>query len=298
VSPATLLTPSLLRVHRGGVAVAAELGMPLGIRAKRPVGFSLRAFGGVAVAPSAVPEPPPEPLTAIVEVRGVLEQRASAWSCGETDGYDAVSERFFGYKDRDGTWCPGALTDENVAAVVLDVDSPGGDVPGLEQTIARLRAGIVASGKPCVGYVNELAASAACWLVLGVCDAVVLPPSGRIGSVGCVVLFQTETRHLVEEDKIDTYVARQPAGKMRPNPVEPLDEIGQARLDLLAVQGEASFVAAISSLRGLAPEAIRAWNGQIFTGADAVTVGLADQVGSLEDAVEFARSMAGMRAAA
>lgn len=278
--------------------MAVAVGAPSGIRAKRPVGFSLRAFGGVGVAPSAVPEPPPEPSTAIVEVRGVLEQRASAWSCGETDGYDAICERFFGWCGYDGTTYAGALTDENVGAIVLDIDSPGGDVPGLEQAIARIRAGVIASGKPCIGYVNELAASAACWLALGVCDAVILPPSGRVGAVGCVVVFQTEARHLLEDDKIDTYIARQPAGKMKPNPVEPLDEIGQARLELLASQGEASFVAAISKLRGLTPEVIRAWNGQIFTGADAVTVGLADKLGTLDDAINFAREMAGMRAAA
>ena len=250
----------------------------------------------------ATPEPPPEPLVAIVQVRGVLEQRATmrVSGCGETqtDGYDAIESRFFGWCDYSGEQHPGALTDENVSAIVLDVDSPGGDLAGLEQTIARVRAGVLASGKPCVGFVNEFAASAALWMLVGICDAVYLPPSGLLGSVGCYVFFQSEARHLLEDDKVDTYIARQPDGKARPHPAEPIDPIGQARLDARAVVGEAAFVAAVAKLRGLTPEEVRGWNGQIFIGEDAVTVGLADGIGSLEDVVALARELSGMKAAA
>jgi ClpP class serine protease len=262
---------------------------PAGIGERRPTGYVLRAADGVVVADST-PATVLADLTAVVQVRGAMEQFAHDRSSGcgqtQTDGYDAIEARF----------CK-ALGDASVGRVVLDVFSPGGDVPGLEQTSLRMRAAVEASGKPCIGYVNEFAASAALWLMLVVCDATFIPPSGRMGSVGSCVLFRTEARKLAEEGT-DVYIARQPDGKYRPNGMEPLDEIGKARLDRQAVIGEAAFVNTISAVREISPETIRSWNGAIFDGADAVSVGLADRVGSLDDAVKFAREMSGVRAAA
>src|SRR5690606_31422373 len=75
-----------------------------------------------------------------------------------------------------------AIADDDVKAVVLDIDSPGGAVPGaqeLGEAIRSLRGG----DKPIIAQVNHLAASAAYWIA-SQADEVVVSPSGRAGSIG------------------------------------------------------------------------------------------------------------------
>jgi capsid assembly protease len=280
------LTQALLAAHRSGAAVAVAEGHPAGIPARRPSGYEIRSSARVAEASSRGALAPPPSSVAIVPVRGVLEQRAAEWSCGQTCGYDEIEERL-----------TAALFDPGVDAVILDVDSPGGDVPGLEEGVARMRAAVLTSGKPCLGLANEAAFSAALWLLLGICDASYLPRSGRMGAVGSVCIFSTEARKL-ESEGTDVYVARDPAGKMKPNPVEPLDEVGKERLDRHAAECSGRFIAAISALRSIDPEVIRGWNGDTFTGDQAVEAGLADGVMSLDELVAVAAANADMRAAA
>ena len=268
------------------------MGFAAGLPTRRPTGYrrirsaapraraQVGAGGKAAVAEARCP--------AVVEVRGVLEQRASFWSCGESCGYDEL----------EGRLCE-ALVDPGVSAVAIDLDSPGGDGAGLEQMIGKVRALADGLGKPILGYANELAASAGLWVLAGLCDAYYLPPSGRIGSVGCIVPFATSARALRREG-VDVYIARAPMGKARPTEVEPLDPIGKARVDALAAEGEARFVAALSARRSVAPEVIRAWNGDIFTGAAAVANGLADglALAGLDTVIALAAELGAQREAA
>ena len=200
--------------------------------------------------------------------------------CGQADGYDAIAQRI---------GC--ALRDPESCAVVLDADSPGGDVAGLEQCIARIQNERARAGKPIIGYVNERAASACYWLMCGVCDEIYLPPSGRAGSVGAIAIHASEARKLKREG-VDVYLSRQPDGKMRPSPVEPLDEIGKARLDAMTKEGCDRFWAFVSARRGIPIEAVAAMNADMFTGSKAVAVGLCDGISSFEDVVSYAAVMA------
>lgn len=237
------------------------------------------------VAATSKPVPPSEQV-AVVTIRGVIEQRASYWACGETCGYDTVEEDV----------CA-ALSDPGVGSVVIACDTPGGDVPGLEQATARIRAVVDAIGKPVIGYADECIASAGVWLMLGICDRVYLPPSGEIGAVGSCVVFQTEARALTDHG-IDTYVARGLPGKMNPNNVEQLDELGKARLDALAAECTERFVDFVATRRGIDPAVVRSWNASLFTGQAAVAVGLADGVGSLDETITLASTLAMVREAA
>lgn len=272
------LDRSLLAAHRPGALLAVELGAAASIPRRRPRSYQVRAVEQIAAGAVGI-LPPPAPGVAVVEVRGVLEQRASWYSCGETCGYDELEERFVA-----------AAFDPGVGSILLDVDSPGGDDPGLDQGVARMRAAKEACGKPVLGYVNEYAASAACWLLAGVCDGIYLPRTGRIGSIACVVIHETDARAIAEAGT-DVYVGRGLPGKMKPNGVEPLDELGKARIDALAAAGTERIIAAMVAYRGdrgVTADAIRAWNGALFTGPDAVAAGLADGVGSREETISLA----------
>jgi ClpP class serine protease len=284
------LTRSLLAAYRPGSLICVGEGLAAGIPAKRPTGYLLHASASTgrlrAESGSSRRSPAaPERATAVIAVRGVLEQRAGLWSCGETGGYDEIGERF-----------DAAAFDPGVGSLVIDADSPGGDDPGIEAFIARCQATKAATGKPVLGFVNELAASAMCWILAGVCDAIYLPRSGRIGSIAQVVVHQTEARALADSG-VDTYVARGLPGKMDPNGLEVLSELGKARLDELAAAATERFIEQMVAFRGLDAATIRTWNGGMFTGQAAIDVGLADGLGSLEQTIALAGQLAALQEA-
>ena len=107
----------------------------------------------------------------IVPVRGVIEQR-STW----------LSELFGGTSaEKIGALVEAGVNDSRVAGIILDVDSPGGEVSGtpeLSSKIFNLRG-----KKPIVAIANSLMASAAYWIG-SAADEIVITPSGMAGSIG------------------------------------------------------------------------------------------------------------------
>lgn len=272
----------LVAALRPGVQVFAHLGAAVQLPRRRARGYErrLRADIGGASVPMGVTALPPRSTIAVVEVRGMLEQRASIWSCGESAGYDEITARLLG-----------ANADPSVAGAVLAGDTPGGDGPGLAECVRRIRAAFDASRKPLLCFADELLASAGFWLA-SACDGVYGPEMSRVGSIGCIVVHQTEARAL-EEMGVDTYVARDPGGKAKPNPVELLDDVGRARLDAMAARGAAAFRAYVSARRPkLTDAALRAMDGELYDAADALPRGLLDGIGSLETVIDIAASLA------
>ena len=271
----------MLAAYRPGALVAVAVGHAAGILPRRSRGYALVGRGARALASPLAER---GTAVAVVQIRGVLEQRASLWSCGETDGYDAIEARFVE-----------AASDPAAGALVLDVDSPGGDVPGLEETVRRCRALLVGLGKPCLAYANEVIASAAYWFAAAVAvEGIFVPRAGRVGAIGTCVVHESEARRLQEEG-VDVYVARSPEGKMRPNPWEPLDETGKARLDRMAANGTSRFVDAVADARRLSPAAVRAMDADLLDGDDAVRAGLADGIGTIDETIALAASLATLR---
>lgn len=219
---------------------------------------------------------------AIVSVLGALSQRAESGVCGGyVDGYDAITSRL-----------ASALNDRAVDAVVLRIDSPGGDTAGLEEAVRRMRSHIDGSGKPVVAYVDELAASAAYWIAAAVArDGVYAPGSGRLGSIGTLCVHVDESAANEQEGYRVTFV-RDPAGKANPNSLEPLDELGKARLGEMVRSATARFVAAVSEARGIESKAVLELNAEVLSASEAVEKGLADGVASFEDVIERAASLA------
>lgn len=219
------------------------------------------------------------PGVAIVDVTGPLSQRA--WSCWlwEGDGYDAIRLRM-----------SRALADTNVQSIVLRIDSPGGEVAGLNEAVRAMRAEASTAGKPVVVYVDELAASAA-YALATVGDEIVTPESGCLGSIGVILAF-TKRDRANEAAGLSTFVITSGARKADGHPaVAATDEeiaAFQAEVDALAQM----FGALVAERRG--GDAAR-WLGleaACFYGNDAVSNGLADRVGGFEMAVQRAQELA------
>ena len=284
---ALTLTPALLAQHRASQVLCLThdfAGRHVGLHARRPVGYALHTRRGAVAGSMTAPPPPAEPpsLVALVPIRGVMEQRSDVWECGWTTGYDTIAESTLR-----------ALAALEVGAVVLDIDSPGGDGAGLEQMIARVRAAADAAGKPLIAYVNATAASAAYWIACH-CDGVYMPPSGFVGSIGVLVAYVNKGRAMREEG-YDCEILRDPPGKAVPNSIEPLDDLGRTRIQRGILSMSGRFMAAVSKRRGLTVDAVRALNGDLLDGQAAIDGRLADGLGSLEDTIALAASLAALR---
>lgn len=214
---------------------------------------------------------------ALVSIIGPLSQRADEYDCGFGDGYDKITARV-----------QRACEDKNSRAIVLRIDSPGGDVAGLQEAVRQMRAAIDASGKPCAVYVDELAASAAYWIASALSTAgIVVPESGGVGSVGTIASLVDESEAL-EHEGVKIELIRDPPGKAAGHPYQPITDLARERLTGQVREATARFVAAVSAARGLAPDVVRGLDGDVRYGAAAVEAGLADKVGSFDDAITLA----------
>ena len=214
--------------------------------------------------------------TAVLSIRGPIAQRADhLW--GWCEAYDALAFDF-----------AALAAHPEVRRIVLDIDSPGGDLAGLEQGIARMVAARDASGKPVLAYVNELAASAAYWIAACVASSgVYLPIAGEVGSVGVIAALVDETAAL-EREGIKVTLIRDPAGKAEGHSMQPITDLAIKRLTGLVKESSARFVGAIAAARRISAASIRALNGGCMSGNAAVAAGLADGVASLEEVISMA----------
>ncbi len=244
---------------------------------------TIRAGGGFAdYDEEDEKEDPPYSIVdgvAVISIEGPLARKA--WQCWmfRGDGYDAIEQRILK-----------ALADKKVSAVVLSIDSPGGEVAGCFETVRAIRTAAKASGKPIVAYANELAASAA-YALSCACSAIVLPDTGMVGSIGVITSMRSYSRQLTE-DGVDVAVIASGKEKADGHPSAPLDPAAVARVQEQINALAQLFAAEVSQARGLSVSEVLGLQAGVRLGSAAVTARLADKVGNLGDALALARSMA------
>ncbi len=172
-----------------------------------------------------------------------------------------------------------AMHDPSVHAVVLDLDSPGGEVNGCAE-LAELIAGY-RGRKRLVGYVSGTGASAAYWLA-SACEEVVCADTAILGSLGVrMALLDTRARDRAEGVEEIEIVSSQTPRKKDDDPTTDTGRAAvQATVDALA----AVFIAAVARYRGV-PEATVLGDfgeGGVFVGEAAIAAGLADRLGTYE----------------
>ncbi|PJG58369.1 signal peptide peptidase SppA [Aeromonas cavernicola] len=185
-----------------------------------------------------------------------------------------------------------ARRDDKVKAVVLRVDSPGGSAFAAEQIRAELLA-LKQAGKPVVISMGSYAASGGYWISADA-DKIFASPTTLTGSIGVFGMFATIDKALAQygvyTDGIGTtdYVG---VGLTRALP----DHVGQA-IQLSVEDTYQRFVSLVSKGRGLSPEeAEKAAEGRVWTGEDAKALGLVDEFGNLDDAIEAAAELANLK---
>jgi protease-4 len=189
-----------------------------------------------------------------------------------------------------------AREDENVKALVLRVDSPGGGVFPSEQ-IRREVELTRAAGKPVVVSMGDVAASGGYWISMNA-DEIWADPSTITGSIGIYGLFLTIPDTLAKIGvRVDGVATTKIAGAFDPSrPLDPqVGEVIQSVID----QGYREFIGKVAQARKQSPEAIdEVARGRVWSGAQAKERGLVDQLGGLRDAIASAATRAGLDAAA
>lgn len=221
----------------------------------------LASAWGLDYEPQAPPPYVLEGNTASVMVVGPLSHHGSFFG-GDT--YDAIEARV------------AAALATSAEVVVLKLDSPGGEGEGCFECARKLRSMAAAAGKRLVAYVDECAASAAYSLACAA-DAIYLPASARVGSIGVIQCAFDETAANAQHGlkvAVVTSGARKgdgcPHQALTPEAVAEM----QRNVDTLA----ALFFAHVAEARKVTPEAVQAMQAGMFTGADAVSAKLADGV--------------------
>ncbi len=180
--------------------------------------------------------------------------------------------------------------DEHVQAVVLRVDSPGGEVFASEQ-IRREVEQLKAAGKPVVVSMGDLAASGGYWISMNA-DRIYADPSTITGSIGIFGMFPNFTRTL---DKIGVHTdgvsTTRIAGAFDvTRPLDPqVGRVVQAVID----KGYADFTGKVADARGKSVEQVDdVARGRVWSGAQAKERGLVDEMGNLGQAITDAAGRA------
>lgn len=168
-----------------------------------------------------------------------------------------------------------ALDDPSVRAIMLNIDSPGGEVNGaneLAQAIFDARG-----SKPIVAYVGGAGASAAYWIA-SAADSIVASPTAVLGSIGVQVAYREPAGKAGE--KSYKFVSSQSPNKNPEIGTEEAAKQIQATIDAMAQV----FVETVARNRGVATETVLTnfGGGGTFVGKSAMEAGLADSIGSFE----------------
>jgi len=230
------------REGAGPEAVSAELGRPLENT------HAVERRGDIAVIP----------------VHGPIFRRANLFS--QVSGATSVQVL--------ATDLHMALDAEEIKAVVLDVDSPGGEANGISELAAMIFA--ARGRKPIYAYVGGTGASAAYWIAAA-CDKILVNDTACVGSIGVVRAMPNPAASSARDIEIVSSVSP----NKRPD-VTTKDgrAVVQAEVDALADV----FVGAVARYRGVSPETVveRFGRGGCLIGAAAVDAGMADGLSSFE----------------
>jgi signal peptide peptidase SppA len=179
-------------------------------------------------------------------------------------------------------------TDRSVRTIVLDFDSPGGGVYGVDET-AEVIADI-SKRKPVVAYVSGMCASAAYWLA-SACDRIVATPSAEVGSIGVYAIHFDESGAFAKEGIVPTLVK---AGehKAEANPYNPLSDEDRAAMQSRIDAYYAMFTKRVARGRRVSVDQVRGdafGAGRVLGASDARSSGMVDATGTFEDACGMTR---------
>lgn len=245
---------------------------------------------GLAADMLAMPVPQSEQAVAAFAAGGVTLQRGERFAVAGNMAFMPVRglltpaseamERYMGWSTYAGIEDSASqlAASDQVAAVAIEFDSPGGMVIGMEAAVAAISA--LAKIKPVYALVNPMAASAA-YNMASQATSISVTPGGIVGSIGVARQASWPVATDMDGEQLSIHVSSHARAKM-PNPTT---EAGLREIMRSLDESEARFHANVAAGRGIDPAALAAQlsvtddpadGGAIFYAADAIKRGLAD----------------------
>ncbi|HCM1102191.1 TPA: signal peptide peptidase SppA [Vibrio parahaemolyticus] len=182
-----------------------------------------------------------------------------------------------------------ARNDEKVKAVVLRVDSPGGSAFAPEVIRNEVEA-LKKAGKPVVVSMSSLAASGGYWISMSA-DKIVAQPTTLTGSIGIFSVITTFEKGFSKLGINTDGVGTSPFSG--DGITTGLSEGASQAFQLGIEHGYKRFISLVGSNRDMTVEEVdKVAQGRVWTGQDALSFGLVDQMGDFDDAVELAAKLA------
>ena len=210
---------------------------------------------------------------AVLPLYGVISQRASMMDsmCGP----QGTSTEKFGAQFRQ------ALNDPQVSGIVIDIDSPGGSVSGVDELASEVYE--ARGKKPIKAVSNSLSASAA-YYIGSQADEYFVSPSSLTGSIG-VYTAHHDVSAAMEKDGIKTTLISAGKYKVEGNSLSPIDSEALSAQQQMVNGYYSDFVKAVARGRKTSQTSVREGygEGRVLRADDAVKAGLADRVGTLDD---------------
>jgi protease-4 len=243
---------------------------------------SCAAFGvGLAMLSNPGAKAPLRPSVGVIRISGTIVSGSAPSLGGQTAASDTIIDLI-----------QQAADDDNIRAVVLRVESPGGEVVASDE----IHHALTQLGKPLVVSMGGLAASGG-YYVSASADYIYATPNTLTGSIGVISQFVI-AKDLLDNVGIDIIVVT--AGDVKDFGSFHRDMTPEEReyWQTLINQTHEDFIDVVAEGRGMDVEAVRQLaDGRVFRGEEAVDLGLVDEVGYFEDAVQKAADLAGIEGA-
>lgn len=190
--------------------------------------------------------------------------------------------------------------DDKVKAIVLRVNSPGGSA--LTSEIIWREVDLATRKKPLIVSMGNVAASGGYYISCAA-DTIVADPSTLTGSIGIFGLFFSGEKLIKDKMGIQTNVVKtnehSDFGGSYPLPLpisnRPLTAYEKNVLQNYVNQGYETFLNRVMAGRGISRDSLDAIaQGRVWTGEDALKIGLVDVLGGMDDAVKIAAAKAGL----
>ncbi|MGA7122463.1 MAG: S49 family peptidase [Polyangiaceae bacterium] len=207
----------------------------------------------------------------LVYVDGPLSAKPDFWF----DDYECILDR---YRD--------AIYSDETHCVLLKIDSPGGDAAGLNELVRAMKRCKEETGKPVYVFADEGAYSAA-YAIACAADEIYLPEPGGLGSVGVISVIESQVR-LLDKIGIDLEVVTSGKFKADGNPETPITDQAVEHVRRRVMGLARLYWRLVADSRPMSFAAVRAMQADTYYGSEAVGVGLADGIMSLDEVVRYA----------
>lgn len=176
-----------------------------------------------------------------------------------------------------------AISDPEVKGILMDMDTPGGEVAGCFDAAQTIRSLAQEGGKPLWAVADDMACSAG-MAIASAADRRLITQSAVMGSVGVVMAHQSYAGKL-KENGIKVTLIHSGAHKVDGNPYEDLSAEALEKFQISSDTLRREFAALVSTHTGLSVDAVLATEAKTYRGQEAIDIGFADQLVNGNEAI-------------